>query len=200
LPPVEQPDCVFRCRRTQMHVALRRRQVCVAGQLLDGPRRRALHRQVRTERVPQDMDALLDTRDALGAADGSNHAMRVIDDPSGKHSTRSDRRCRVALSAADSRCVIGNCRKRPPFGTVTYPSHSDRCTVNRRAADAIWKSPTPAEAGTPWRERPLLWPRARSQTRSDLVVVHATVLRSSTLADRGELVRTSKSVARHALH
>jgi hypothetical protein len=47
----------------------------VAGQLLDGPRRRALHRQVRTERVPQDMDALLDTRNALGAADGFMHAM-----------------------------------------------------------------------------------------------------------------------------
>ena len=42
-------------------------------------------------------------------------------------------------------------------------------------ADAIWKSPTPAEAETPWRERPLPWPRARSQTRSDLVVAHATI-------------------------
>jgi len=31
-----------------------------------------------------------------------------------------------------------------------------------------------AEAETAWRERPHLWPRARSQTRSDLVVAHAT--------------------------
>src|SRR4029450_3896438 len=66
-------------------------------------------------------------------------------------------------------------------------------------ADAIWNSPPPAEAETAWRERPLLWPRARSQTRSDLVVVHATVLRSSTLADRGELVRTQRVPARAAL-
>jgi hypothetical protein len=42
----------------------------VAGQLLDGPRRRALHRQVRTERVPQDVHALLDSSDALSAANG----------------------------------------------------------------------------------------------------------------------------------
>ena len=70
LSPVEQPDRVFRCRRTQVHVALRRRQVRVSGHLLDGPRRRALHRQVRTERVPQDVHALLDTGDALSATDG----------------------------------------------------------------------------------------------------------------------------------
>jgi hypothetical protein len=31
----------------------------------------------------------------------------------------------------------------------------------------------------PWRERPQPWPRARSQTRPDLVVAHATVLRLS---------------------
>jgi len=39
----------------------------------------------------------------------------------------------------------------------------------------------PARAGEcddtflPWRERPRLWPRAWSQTRSNLVVAHATV-------------------------
>jgi hypothetical protein len=47
----------------------------VAGELLDGPRRRALHRQVRTEGVPQDVHALLDTRHALSAADGFDHAI-----------------------------------------------------------------------------------------------------------------------------
>ena len=37
----------------------------MAGELLDGPRWRALHCQVRTERVPQDVHALLDASDAL---------------------------------------------------------------------------------------------------------------------------------------
>jgi hypothetical protein len=40
-----------------VHVALRRRQIRVSGQFLDGPRRGATHRQVRTERVSQDIDA-----------------------------------------------------------------------------------------------------------------------------------------------
>ncbi len=39
---------------------------------------------------------------------------RVIGDPSGKHNTRSDRKCRAALSAAVSRCVIGSRRARKP--------------------------------------------------------------------------------------
>ena len=70
-----QSDRVFRCRGTQVHVALCRRQVRMASQLLDGPRRCALHRQMRTERVPQDVHALLDPRDALSAADSFDHAV-----------------------------------------------------------------------------------------------------------------------------
>jgi hypothetical protein len=64
LSPVQQSDRVFRCRRIQVHVPQRRRQVRVRGQFLEGPRRRAVHRQVRTERVPKDVHALLDSRDA----------------------------------------------------------------------------------------------------------------------------------------
>jgi hypothetical protein len=75
LSPAKQSDRVFRCRRTQVHVALGRREVCVSRQLLDGPRRRATHRQVRTERMPKDMDGLIDPRDALSAPDGFNHAV-----------------------------------------------------------------------------------------------------------------------------
>ena len=53
-----------------MHVALRRSQVRVPGELLDGARRRAAHRQVRTERVPQDVHALLrKTRNTLRTTD-----------------------------------------------------------------------------------------------------------------------------------
>ena len=41
-----------------MHVPLRRRRVLVPGQLLDRPRRCPSHREMRTERVPQDVDAV----------------------------------------------------------------------------------------------------------------------------------------------
>jgi transposase-like protein len=40
----------------------------VPGELLDGPQGRPLHCQVRTERVPQDVHALLDACHALSAA------------------------------------------------------------------------------------------------------------------------------------
>ena len=48
---------------------------------------------------------------------------RVPGLPSGKHNTRSDRRCREAFSAFVSRWVIGRRRDRPPFGHrhVTAP-------------------------------------------------------------------------------
>ena len=36
-----------------MHVALRRRQITMSGEFLDGPRRRASHRQVRTKSVTE---------------------------------------------------------------------------------------------------------------------------------------------------
>jgi len=39
-----------------MHVALRRAQVLVSGEFLDRSRGCASHRQVRTERVPEDVD------------------------------------------------------------------------------------------------------------------------------------------------
>ncbi len=75
LASVEQADRVFRCRPTQVHVALRRREVRVAGQLLDGPCRGSLHPQVRTERVPKDVHALVDSRNALSAAHGFDNAI-----------------------------------------------------------------------------------------------------------------------------
>jgi hypothetical protein len=44
-------------RSAQVHVPLRRRQVLMSGELLDGPCRRATHRQMRTERVAKTMAA-----------------------------------------------------------------------------------------------------------------------------------------------
>ena len=52
---VQQPDRRVERRRAQVHIALRHRQVRVSGELLDRPRRRATHRQVRAERVTKDV-------------------------------------------------------------------------------------------------------------------------------------------------
>ena len=54
---LEQPDRAVDRGRAQVHVPLRRAEVHVPGELLDRPRRGAAHRQVRTERVTQRMDA-----------------------------------------------------------------------------------------------------------------------------------------------
>ncbi len=42
-----------------MHIPLSRHQILVASQLLNGRRRRAAHRQMRTEGVPQHVDTLV---------------------------------------------------------------------------------------------------------------------------------------------
>jgi hypothetical protein len=56
------------------------------------------------------------------------------------------------------RCVIGNRRDRPPFGTVTCPSHSDRCTVNRRAPNSTSRQLLGGK-WTTWSHFPLHFPR-----------------------------------------
>ena len=48
---------VERCG-AEMHVPLRHAELAVSGELLDGPCRRATHRQVRTECVAKDVDAV----------------------------------------------------------------------------------------------------------------------------------------------
>src|ERR1017187_5252393 len=53
---VEQTDRVLPRRRREMHVAHRRRQIGMAGKLLDGLRRRPAHRQMRAERVAKNVD------------------------------------------------------------------------------------------------------------------------------------------------
>jgi hypothetical protein len=37
----------------------------------------------------------------------------VLGEPSGRHNTRSDRRCLAAFNAAVNRCVNGSCRDLP---------------------------------------------------------------------------------------
>ena len=140
LSPVEQSDRVFRRRRTQVHVALRRRQVRMSGELLNRSCRRALHRQVRTERVPQDVDALVDpaTRWALRMALITRS--RVIGDPSARHRTRSDWRCRAALRAG----------ARSKQGRALIPT-ALRLMVTSRERSAPHRAPrTGGDQGTPW--------------------------------------------------
>ena len=66
---VQQPyGRIERCR-TQVHVPLRRRQIAMSGELLDSPRRRATHRQVRTEGVTEYVNtSALEIRHPRGAA------------------------------------------------------------------------------------------------------------------------------------
>src|SRR5437773_7255853 len=56
---VEQPDRALECRWTHMHVPLRRGEILVSRQFLNGPRRRSSHREMRAERVPQSMYSAL---------------------------------------------------------------------------------------------------------------------------------------------
>jgi hypothetical protein len=52
---IEEPDRPLDRRGTEVHVPLRRGEIHVTGELLNGSRRRAARREVRTERVPQSM-------------------------------------------------------------------------------------------------------------------------------------------------
>jgi hypothetical protein len=56
---IQQPNCAIERRWTQVHVALRHAQFPVSSELLNRSRRCAAHRQVRTERVPQNVHAIL---------------------------------------------------------------------------------------------------------------------------------------------
>src|SRR5262249_21983762 len=67
---VQQPDCALNRRGTQVHVPLRGAKVLMSGELLNRSCRRTTHRQVRTERVPQAMHAVLvDARASCRAFD-----------------------------------------------------------------------------------------------------------------------------------
>ena len=72
------------------------------------------------------------------------HHVALSDDPSRRQSTRADRKCRCSRSAAARRPVIGTYRSRPPFGTVTWPFHSDRCTHSCRLANPRHAIPAPS--------------------------------------------------------
>ncbi|HMF99477.1 MAG TPA: hypothetical protein VKE96_34490 [Vicinamibacterales bacterium] len=53
-----------------MHVPLRRLEIGVTGEFLNRPRRRASHREMRTERVPQNVNpAVLEPSSPCGVID-----------------------------------------------------------------------------------------------------------------------------------
>jgi hypothetical protein len=62
---IQQPDRTLDRRGTQVHVPLRRDQILMPGELLNRPRRRAPHREMRAERVPQSMHTARAERGAL---------------------------------------------------------------------------------------------------------------------------------------
>jgi len=56
---IEQSDRLIDGARTEVHISLRRREILMTYQFLSSPDRRASHRQVRTERMPQNMRAVV---------------------------------------------------------------------------------------------------------------------------------------------
>ena len=58
---VEEPDRRLFCRRTEVHIPLRRQQIGMTGQLLNGSCRCASHGQTRTERMSQNMHTVSNT-------------------------------------------------------------------------------------------------------------------------------------------
>ena len=117
-PVSKQPNGCIERRRTQVHVALRRRQVLMSGQLLNRPRWGSTHRQVRTERVPQDVNARLNFRAA--AASVARHLHHLL----GERLSRPRRRAHACREMPRSHEAprpteaSGHVRSRPPFGAV----------------------------------------------------------------------------------
>jgi len=97
---------------------LRRREIRVAGEPLDRPRRRAPHRQVRTERVPQNVHALLDAGGALRRANRARRQPMTLsgaplDSRSGLKWGRSRRPSNITTSAsggADAAAAVSSAR------------------------------------------------------------------------------------------
>jgi len=74
---IEQADGGVERRRTQVHVPLRRPEILMAGEFLNRPSRSAAHREVRTERVPKDMQSRPHVRSSRDASHHHlNHFLR----------------------------------------------------------------------------------------------------------------------------
>ena len=99
---------------------------------------------------------------------------------------------------------FADARSRPP--AARSAGGAKRSALTARTRTAPWSATAPrcrdahprshdARPLPAWRERPRPWPRARSQTRSDLVVAHATFLRLSASSPTVR-PRAAKSAAR----
>ncbi len=112
--------------------------VPVPGQFLNRSRRCATHRQVRAERVTQDVHAAVLRQLRLDAPPASRGLHDLPRERLGRRPGRARARSAGAdarASAAASRLVSGTCRSRPPFGVVTCPFQSDRRTQSCRFAE-----------------------------------------------------------------
>jgi len=82
---IEQPNRAVERGGTRVHVPLRRGQVLMPGQLLDRPRRRATHRQVRTERVTDHVRPVVEHARAIPEESG---LVAGVERPGGLRSRR----------------------------------------------------------------------------------------------------------------
>jgi hypothetical protein len=118
--PIEQPNRTAERRRTQVQVPLRHAQLPANGELLDRSRRRSPHRQVRAERVTQDVQpreytestrdrhvvvASVDysrlPREAGEMSRGANARVNVRPSPCAHPDSRSLRRSRLTFRTGD---------------------------------------------------------------------------------------------------
>ena len=108
----------------------------MSGQFLDGPRRRPTHRQVRTERVPQDVNARL-ARCARRAARRTSHCTTfcVSGSPFSSQSTRGPRRCR----RLPQRLRQSPCQRHVPKPSALRRPSRGPSTPNAPRSVAVWR-------------------------------------------------------------
>ena len=142
-------------------------------QFLNGPRGRPTHRQVRTERVPEDMHARADVRPRRHPPHRHLHDLLRQGPPLPIAEHAGTRRWRAPFSASRSRSVIGTNRTRPPLVAVTWPFHSERATQSWRlprstsdhssAIISPHRSPASPPSSTSRGRRPSIGPRRLHQ-------------------------------------
>ena len=119
----QQPDRPLERRRAQVHVALRRDQILVAGQLLDRPCRRPPHRQMRAERMAQAMHP------ALGEPRPSRRPFHVV-----LHHIRGERRAVATLSEDEILQDFPQLERDDVRACLAYAAERERRTLGIPAA------------------------------------------------------------------
>jgi hypothetical protein len=141
-----------------MHVALRRHQRRVPGELLDHSCRNTAHGEMTTKRVTQSMRAVYTQLGGLERRLEPRAPRAVVIGKSSAFENTNGPPLRLrAASAAASRLVMGTVRILSCFGVVNWPLYSEHSTVisrRRRSTDAQCKpriSPARSPASPPSR-------------------------------------------------